>query len=229
MNDCPNAEMRDLLPDLLHERLEVSMRAAVTAHVDTCEDCRAELQLLEGVHRMLTKQTPRVDVSYIVGALPLAAKPKLARPVQRRRWADWRIAAAVAALAVGGTSVAVLERSNGIMVSNDTMNVVQVLQSDSTPVSRASVNVAANTTPAKHVAPVRTESPSATKGATTEQVATTANDGIGVGRSAGNLSQTQLRALLDDIDNMQALPITEPEPVSLKVEGTSSSGEPEGM
>src|SRR6185312_3370040 len=98
MNDCPNAEMRDLLPDLLHERLDVSLRAAVTAHVGACEDCRAELTLLEGVQRMLTKQTPRVDVNYVVGALPLASKQRAARQpaarvAPRRRWADWRIAA----------------------------------------------------------------------------------------------------------------------------------------
>ena len=42
MNDCPNAEMRDLLPDLLHERLDASPRAVVSAHVGACEDCRAE-------------------------------------------------------------------------------------------------------------------------------------------------------------------------------------------
>ena len=38
MTDCPNAEMRDRLPDLLHERLETSVRAAVMAHVDQCDD-----------------------------------------------------------------------------------------------------------------------------------------------------------------------------------------------
>ena len=36
MNDCPNAEIRDRLPDLLHDRLDPSARAAVTAHVATC-------------------------------------------------------------------------------------------------------------------------------------------------------------------------------------------------
>ena len=67
------------------------------------------------------------------------------------------------------------------------------------------------------------------KPADTQQVATAASDGIGVGRSIGNMNQKQLRSLLDDIDSMQAVPITEPEPVSLKVEGTRSSSAPEGM
>ncbi|PYP60840.1 MAG: hypothetical protein DMD26_18920, partial [Gemmatimonadetes bacterium] len=46
MTDCPNAEMRDRLPDLLHERLDASARAVVMAHVADCDDCRAELVVL---------------------------------------------------------------------------------------------------------------------------------------------------------------------------------------
>ena len=101
MNDCPNADIRDQLPDLLHERLDVSMRAAVMAHVDACGDCRAELELLRVVHGMFVSQTPRVDIHYVVNALPKSA----ARPVpvapRHRVWSDWRIAAAITVLAVG--------------------------------------------------------------------------------------------------------------------------------
>ena len=46
MNDCQNAEMRDQLPDLLHERLAATERAVVMAHLDGCVDCRDELALL---------------------------------------------------------------------------------------------------------------------------------------------------------------------------------------
>ena len=91
-------------------------------------------------------------------------------------------------------------------------------------------NVAAKTTAAAD--PARATSNDAhtsIKNADTEQIATTATDGIGVGRSIGDMSQKQLRALLDDIDSMQAVPIIEPEPVSLKVDGTRSSSAPEGM
>jgi len=233
MNDCPNAEMRDLLPDLLHERLDAPIRAAVAAHVGTCEDCRAELALLGGVQRMLTKQTPRVDVAYVVGALPLASKQRASKQpaarVARRRWADWRVAAAVAVLAVGGTSAALMERSNAIVIPGDT---VQVPQSNPTPepVQATPAIVASQPAPAAdRLAASRSDTRTPVRTADTEQVATTANDGIGVGRSIGDLNQKQLRALLDDIDNMQAVPITEPEPVSLKVDATRSSSVPEGM
>ena len=49
MNDCTNAEIRDQLPDLLHDRLTVSVRDVVVAHVADCADCREELELLRGV------------------------------------------------------------------------------------------------------------------------------------------------------------------------------------
>ena len=60
MNDCPNSGVRDRLPDLLHDRLDASTRAMVQGHVDACADCRAELDLLRGVHGMLLMRTPKV-------------------------------------------------------------------------------------------------------------------------------------------------------------------------
>jgi len=42
VNDCVNAEIRDQLPDLVHERLDASALAIVMAHVDGCIDCRDE-------------------------------------------------------------------------------------------------------------------------------------------------------------------------------------------
>src|ERR1700733_4553975 len=108
MNDCPNAVIRDQLPDLLHDRLDPSARAAVMAHVDACVDCREELDMLRGVQGMLVSRGPRVDIPSIVAALP---KPPVVRPetveaqvaeanvvpirrtAKRRIWSDWRVAA----------------------------------------------------------------------------------------------------------------------------------------
>ena len=95
MNDCSNAEIRDQLPDLLHDRLTVSARAVVIAHVDGCADCRDELELLRGVRWALVARTPRVDIAYIVGALPKPPRAERPPPSRQRRWADWRVAAAV--------------------------------------------------------------------------------------------------------------------------------------
>jgi anti-sigma factor RsiW len=68
MRDCPNAAMRERLPDLTHDRLPASSRAEVLAHLETCADCRAELALIERVR--VASSAPRVDTDRIVSALP---------------------------------------------------------------------------------------------------------------------------------------------------------------
>ena len=84
MNDCPNAEIRDRLPDLLHEHLDAGARAQVMAHVERCADCRAELALLREA-RSLLATAPLVDVGRIVRALPSPAAARLARVSTRSR------------------------------------------------------------------------------------------------------------------------------------------------
>lgn len=100
MSDCPNAEIRDQLPDLLHGHLDAASRARVESHVRECAECRRELELL----RELRASAPEiaVDVARIVSALPTAAAR---RP---RLWTArvWQLAAAVVFLAVGGSAVA---------------------------------------------------------------------------------------------------------------------------
>jgi len=84
MNDCQNAEMRDQLPDLLHERLAATERAVVMAHLDGCVDCRDELALLRVAHGTLIKATPRIDLNFIVEALPKTAPRTRTLSVSRR-------------------------------------------------------------------------------------------------------------------------------------------------
>src|SRR5262249_24314168 len=112
MIDCRNAEIRDRLPDLLHERLEPESRAAVVAHVEGCELCQAELALLRDVRAAMT--APRVDVARIARAVAASTSgaPRLASVASTqtgsRRWADWRIAAAITVLVLGGSSAVTL-------------------------------------------------------------------------------------------------------------------------
>ena len=217
MNDCTNAQMRDQLPDLLHERLDAIARAAVLAHVDGCVDCRDELQLLRDVRIAIERSTPRVDVSYVVGALPLPPSRAAAQPARHRpRWTDWRIAAAVTMLVVGGSSVA-------------------LLNSNSTP--DASVRVADTgnagntgmiTTPSVTPVPARpsADTPVASVPAKNDQVAATGESGTAseVNDSRFNgLSEQQLKALLGDIEKLRPVPVAEPEPVMIRVSGTSAT------
>jgi anti-sigma factor RsiW len=119
MIDCPNGEIRDQLPDYLHEQLPAPIRARITAHVATCDACSAELALLRELHGSI-QAAPTVDVRKIVAALP---SPSLrmattAGPT-RRRYLDWRVAASIAVLAVGGGAAAVLSGRPDIVPSPD--------------------------------------------------------------------------------------------------------------
>src|SRR5579884_1515058 len=121
MNDCTNAEIRDQLPEFLHNRLDAAAHAAVTAHLERCGDCRDEVRLLGEVRSVLEARTPRVDLNYVVGALPKPPASRGAQALQagvrsisprRHVWSDWRVAAAVTLLVAGGSSVALLNRDH---------------------------------------------------------------------------------------------------------------------
>lgn len=101
MRDCPNATMRERLPDLLHDRLSAALRAEVRAHLETCAECRAEFQLLEQVRAIVV--APTVDTRRIASALPpYRAAPRWRGTVQSPLF---RIAAAVVILLGGAMLV----------------------------------------------------------------------------------------------------------------------------
>jgi len=212
MNDCTNAMMRDQLPDLLHERLDASARAVVLAHVNECVDCRDEMQLLRDVQRTLAARAPRVDINYVIGALPKAPAPKTVRLEPRRRiWSDWRVAAAVTLLVAGGGSFALMNSTSVTPVATviDTPSAVAVTPAVTTPVAETANE--ARTVAAKTATPAEV--------ATSEDPA---NASVGDSR-LGDLNEQQLQALISDIQGFRAVPATEPEPVSIRVPKTGSS------
>jgi hypothetical protein len=94
MRDCTNGEVRDRLPELMHNRLDGETLRAVRAHVDGCADCRAELQLLAQIRGVSAAR--RMDTSRIVASLPqYRAVPTWRRAVGS---AQLRAAAAVVLL-----------------------------------------------------------------------------------------------------------------------------------
>ena len=105
MSDCPNVEIRELLPDYLSGTLSASRRAEVESHVATCSDCADELAMLRLVREAYAASTPAVNVGAIVAALPR----KASRPIVRswRSSQAFQIAAAVSFIALGGISLAV--------------------------------------------------------------------------------------------------------------------------
>lgn len=200
MNDCGNAEIRDQLPDLVNERLDLAARAFVQAHIDDCVDCRDELQLLRDVRAAMARGTPSVDIAYIVGALPrppVAGVTPLAS--RRRSWGDWRVAAAVTLLLAGGGSYALMRSEPAALATSDTA------------VAVASSQPAAGTAAAAPdvSAPIADEDHAATV--------------VGGDSRLGDLTEEELRALLDDIKNFKAVPAAEPDPVTIGVDVKLSS------
>ena len=207
MNDCPNAEIRDQLPDLLHERLDPSARAAVTAHVAACGDCRDELELLRGIHGMLIERAPRIDVAAVVAALPKPAAREIRAARPRRTWADWRVAAAVTLLVAGGTSVAVYRHGAVDVTLTPGVTAESISRNPSAnnvaPLSASGTATPPNRTPAETLAQVSGEEG--------------AESGPAVSSVAVELNDRQMQALLDDINRLEAVPITDPEPVSIRI------------
>lgn len=107
MNDCPNAEMRDLLCDVVHRTLADADCRRVEEHIATCADCKAELALLQRAREVLTRQAPAIDTARIAAAIPRRS------PARAFRFSTWRIAASIAVIAVGAASLSVARQMNG--------------------------------------------------------------------------------------------------------------------
>jgi anti-sigma factor RsiW len=214
MNDCINAEIRDQLPDLVHDRLSATDRASVLAHVEACADCGDELQLLRDAKAMFARGIPRVDVAYVVGALPKAPARRATtstvtrlEPARRTRtWNDWRVAAAVTLLIAGGGSYAVMGHKAGAAVDSGSA----VTAPASTPPTVAMVaDSFAGSSPDLAALVVPDDDTPASVGSMDARL--------------GDLNEDQLNALLNDMDNLRAVPASEPEPVSIRVDGNTAS------
>jgi anti-sigma factor RsiW len=101
MNDCPNADMRDQLCDVVHRTLSDADCQRVEAHIAACADCTAEIALLRRAQAVLARQAPSVDTAAIVSALPRRRAP---RPMA---FPAWRVAASIAVIAVGAASISI--------------------------------------------------------------------------------------------------------------------------
>jgi predicted anti-sigma-YlaC factor YlaD len=187
MTDCPNGELRDLLPDLLHDRVTPDARRLVEEHLRTCEVCRAELALLRDLHASM-HGAPAVNASRIAATIPAYRTPA------RRAWAGWRAAAAIVILAAGGTSVALVQR--GVSVGPaDTTGV------GARPMVVAPVESSARVATAP-LATVTSPAPTTVSPRTTRELAM-ANS------ATSDLSERELSALLKEIESLDAVPSVE--------------------
>lgn len=200
MTDCPNAQMRDQLPDLLHERLHGSARAAVMAHVGECADCRAELALLGQMRVSFASGVVAVDTITIARAVVRQTVAPPSARAGRGRLAGWRLAAAAAVIAVGAASV----------VKLGTRRVPDVDSAGPASVRTVLPHTAAGGVPVLATPAPRRPSASEPNFAHARAELAAAGD-------VSELSDSDLRTLLSDLDTMEAVPPTEPEPVAVRV------------
>jgi len=196
MIDCPNGEVRDILPDYLHDRLEPSQRESVERHLAGCAACREELALLRELRGTL-QRAPRVHVETIAASIPPYRAPA------RKEWSGgWRAAAAIVAIALGGTSIALWQRStHSAPAAVPPTAVVAAAPSSAAGIREPVITRRAPERASSRVSP---DAParSSTRAIDTEELA------MG-GGAITELSDGELSTLLQEIESLDALPSTE--------------------
>ena len=196
MNDCADGNMRDRLPDYVHGTLPAAERRLVSAHLATCRDCTAEIEVIKAASRAFT--VPAIDTARIVRAIPRARRHRFAMPVGRVQ----QLAAAIGIFVIGGLSVVAVRE---LMVRPGAASPAQ---------APAPATTLAAATPAPVAAPV-TPTVDSTANVTAPAPAPVPVEArrpaMSFGGGLSDLSDEQLDTLLGELDGLDALPSTEPE------------------
>lgn len=219
MTDCPRGdEMRDVLPDLLNERLDAVERAEVERHVASCPACAAELAMLRSMRSALAA-APRVDAARIAAAVhasrSAAASAPNVRPLAARRPASdvrriaWRIAAAfvVAALGVGTWAVTHRQPASVTIASN------QAPPRATEPVVSPPIVGATPPSTPHQPAPATKTPPNAP-----QMLASTGHRGLVMDGGVNDLSDGDVKMLLQSLDSLTAIPDADPTPMSYQID-----------
>jgi anti-sigma factor RsiW len=196
MNDCADGNMRDRLPEYVHGALSVSEREAVARHLESCEDCRAEVELIEAAARAMPM--PTIDIAKIVSGLPRSRKPEAGR---RFAGAAWRVAAGIGIVVLGTYAV--------VRSENPGEPKQQVAVSAPTASATAPQVTPA---PSAQAVPTKPDSTSSIPAQVAMAPATArAKPAMSFGGGLSDLSDEQLDALLGELDGLDSLPSVEPE------------------
>lgn len=211
--------MRDALPDLIHGSLDAARAAGVEAHVASCAECAAELELLRVIVTSAAK-APAMDVGRIAAALPTPARQGLLlhrggrQPAGSRKlqtvWSRplLRAAATVAIVTAGGLS---------LLVGRDALSPERQARPSATGVATAAHATAAApitaTAPASDVAPQQ---------AVARHLASAA--ALSLVGEVQDLTDEHLATLLNEMDRMDAIPGVEPEAISPAIDVSDNRG-----
>jgi hypothetical protein len=196
MSDCPNVEMRETLPELLHGRLDAVHAARVREHVASCEECATELELLGRARRMYEASARPVDTAAIVRALPAAGAARVMQPRRTYSLGMLQLAAAIVLLLVGALVVRNVTRAGGESGVNPQQMVVQPL--DTAPDAASSS---------------RKNAPPAVAQPRVLAMALSDLDG---------LEADEIETMLDALDDIDAAPAAEPDTFVVNVPAVGS-------
>ena len=193
MNDCTDNDIREMLPDLLHGALDAGAVARAEAHLASCEECRADLQVLRTV-KSAAVFTPVIDVDQVVRRIPPYSKivPAVETPA-RSRLGSWLVAATVAIAVVGVGSMVVTRQGATTAPTSVATRPSATIRAQPAPVASKTPASGASSAVAVGIQPSHTHA-----------LAAADVDGL----SDGNLVQ-----LMSDMNRFDALPATESDPV----------------
>jgi hypothetical protein len=190
--------MREQLPELLHGQLSPATRVLVERHVAECADCAAELEVLRQVRAVA--RTPKVDVARIAASIPPYRGASAA-------WAAVRSQRAfgIPTLYIAAAVLAILT-ATGVLARLRT-------PPQATDVPRVTPPVATNIAP-----PVTSQQAKAPAAAPVTQ--------LSLGEPLADLSEGDLRALMETVDDLEAAPSAdvesaEPSLIDIDIEGES--------
>ena len=194
MNECTDNDTRDMLPDLLHGALGAGAMARAEAHLATCEECRAELQVLRAV-KSAAVFAPTIDVDQVVRRIPPYGTivPAVEAPA-RPRLVSWLVAATITIAAVGVGSMLVTRHG----------------------ATTATTSVTATLPSAKiepQPAPIASKTPHAVAPPGAAVATQPHTHALALAADVEGLSDGNLVQLMNDMSRFDALPATESDPV----------------
>ena len=182
MRDCPDGDLRDLLPLYAAGRLVGSDRTRAESHLAACEACAAELALSRDVARAYAAAP--LDTAAIVAGLPVRRGSRLAVPYYRQPL--WRIAASLTVM-IGAAAMLTFARSKPEATTLSGRNPAVA------PTAPGSSAVAPDASPDDDARPVA------------------ANRAMGLGVSLSDLTDDQLESLLTALESLDATVLPDPE------------------
>jgi anti-sigma factor RsiW len=214
MFDCANVEMREMLPELAAGTVDAPTRARLEEHVAACAECASELETLRLV-RAAFAGAPAIDASRVVAALPKPpARVAPGREAKVIHWLDWRIAAALTTITVGGLSVAMSQRTQPT-AAEPPRDSVQMVSSLAPPNAGRGGALPPNVAAPRGAQPRPASARAGVPPSPSAPVAqTTAKPQLSFGGGVGDLDDASLQSLLgalEEIDRAPVAPSAEPD------------------